>query len=242
MPGGAGQGQYLRLALAMEKFDLFETAARIGMFFVPFLFALCFHEFAHGWVARMKGDRTAEIMGRLTLNPFAHADPIGTFVLPIFSMISHIPVLGWAKPVPVDPRNLKRPKQDMFWIAAAGPLSNIFLALVGTILLTLMMKFMPEEVQIRGHSANAGVNMLAVFVTVNMALAFLNLIPIHPLDGGKILARFIPDAWNRKLEDMQGTMSIVLFLVFSMGGFEIVSRPAGWVTSFLFLFAERMAA
>ena len=112
----------------MQNGNVYENLFNLMKFFVPFLFALCFHEFAHGLVARMRGDRTAEIMGRLTLNPLAHADPIGTVLLPIIGFFTHAPLFGWAKPVPVDERNFKNPKADMFCVAAAGPLSNLFLA------------------------------------------------------------------------------------------------------------------
>src|SRR4051794_8394875 len=106
-----------------QNINMVEKAFQAFEYFVPFLFALCFHEFAHGWVAKMRGDRTAEIMGRLTLNPLAHADMIGTVILPLASILTGIPFFGWAKPVPVDERNLKNPRIDMFWIAFAGPLS-----------------------------------------------------------------------------------------------------------------------
>ena len=114
--------------------DPLEIAVKVGLFFIPFLFALCFHEFAHGFVAKLRGDNTAEIMGRLTMNPLAHVDWVGTVGLPIVSIITGLPLFGWAKPVPVNPRNLKDPKNDMFWVALAGPLSNILLFLVGLVL------------------------------------------------------------------------------------------------------------
>src|ERR1019366_619208 len=115
----------------MDQFDIVGIGYRLGMNFVPFLFALCFHEFAHGLVAKLRGDNTAERMGRLTLNPMAHADPIGTWILPISAIIFQSGLMfGWPKPVPVDSRNLKSPRKDMFWIALAGPGSNVFLALV----------------------------------------------------------------------------------------------------------------
>jgi Zn-dependent protease len=109
-----------------------EIGHKLALFYVPFLFALCFHEFAHGWIAKTRGDNTAELMGRLTLNPMAHADMIGTFALPIMAIVFSVPIFfGWAKPVPVNIRNLKNPRVDMFWIALAGPASNILLAVLG---------------------------------------------------------------------------------------------------------------
>src|SRR3954469_19503462 len=100
---------------------------KIALYFIPFLLALCAHEYAHGWVANKLGDPTARLMGRLTLNPLAHADIIGTFMLPILAIITGGPFFGWAKPVPVNDRNLKNRRLGMFWVALAGPASNMIL-------------------------------------------------------------------------------------------------------------------
>ncbi|MEK7358682.1 MAG: site-2 protease family protein, partial [Bdellovibrionota bacterium] len=172
-------------------------------FFIPFLFALCFHEYAHGIVAKMRGDRTAETMGRLTLNPFAHADMLGTFLLPIVSLLTNVPLFGWAKPVPVDERNLKNPRVDMFWIAAAGPLSNLLLAFIASFALVFYMRTAGVAIASGDIGPMTIQEILVKFVTVNVYLAVFNMIPLHPLDGGKVLARFLPNDINRKLEDMQ---------------------------------------
>jgi len=224
-----------------QNFDLIETAFNVMKFFVPFLFALCFHEFAHGWVARLRGDRTAEIMGRLTLNPMAHADPIGTVVFPILAQISHVPLFGWAKPVPVDERNLKNPKVDMFWIAAAGPLSNLLLAFIGAAGLGLSLRYFGAWFEGQEKAAIAALDVFKMFITINVFLAVFNLLPLHPLDGGKVLARFLPDRWNDRLEEMQSYTSLFLILMFLMGGFWIISTPARFVTSLFFLLAEKVA-
>src|SRR4051794_23511378 len=106
--------------------DPFELLYKVAVLYVPFLFALTFHEYAHGWMAFKRGDNTALQMGRLTMNPIAHIDMIGTVILPLVSVWTGIPIFfGWAKPVPFNPRNLANPKLDTFWIALAGPLSNI---------------------------------------------------------------------------------------------------------------------
>src|SRR5688572_7846497 len=130
----------------MGDFNMIEVLGKLGIQFVPFLFALCFHEFAHGYVAKKKGDNTAELMGRLSLNPFVHSDLIGTFILPIAGILAGIGgmngghgfIFGWAKPVPVNARNLARPKEDMFWIAFAGPLSNLLLAAISTVIFVVI--------------------------------------------------------------------------------------------------------
>lgn len=225
-----------------QNFDLIETAFNVMKFFVPFLFALCFHEFAHGWVARLRGDRTAEIMGRLTLNPMAHADLIGTIILPIMAVITHIPLFGWAKPVPVDERNLKNPKTDMFWVAFAGPASNMLLAVVGAAAFAGVLIFMRGDLEMQQPGAMTIAEVTIMFIKVNVFLAVFNMIPLHPLDGGKVLARFLPYSLNRKLEDAQQYTSMALLILFVTGGFWLISAPAIWVSTFLIATAERMAS
>lgn len=205
--------------------DFIEIGAKLGMFFVPFLFALCFHEWAHGFVAKLRGDNTAEMMGRLTLNPMAHADPIGTWVLPIAAIVLNSPFFfGWAKPVPVNERNLKRPGRDMFWVALAGPMSNVFLAVVGMIILGLVYGIFRG-----GSQGTAYVTLLETFLSINLFLAFFNLIPIHPLDGGKIVEPFIPRSWNMWLEQNQGTLNIFLLMFILFAG-PVLSIPVHILT------------
>lgn len=220
----------------MQNQSLVETLFNVMKFFVPFLFALCFHEFAHGVVARLRGDRTAEIMGRLTLNPLAHADPLGTVFLPIMGMLMHIPLFGWAKPVPVDERNLKNPKTDMFWVAAAGPLSNIFLGIVAAIGLAIFYRANIEAILQRQEGVMQIAEVLQSFVLLNIYLAFFNLIPLHPLDGGKVIARFLPYNVNRKLEDMQTYTSFLLLFLFVSGFAGIIAGPAQKFSQFLINF------
>ncbi len=208
--------------------------AKVALQYLPFLFALCFHEYAHGWVARLKGDRTAEVMGRLTLNPFVHMDPIGTFVIPILMFsgaTGGIPLFGWAKPVPVNERNLKNPVNDMFWVALAGPLSNLLLAFVG------MFAFVFVSNHVGNSIAGLG-PMLEIFVYINLALAFFNLIPLHPLGGGKVFARFLPRDVNNWLEENQGTLNIALIILFVTGAFKIIAYPVLWTFNILFSFVS----
>lgn len=203
----------------MADLNVVEIGYKLGIYFVPFLFALCFHEYAHGLVAKKLGDNTAESMGRLTLNPVSHADILGTYILPIMAILFATPFFGWAKPVPVDGRNLKNPTNDMFWIALAGPLSNLFLATVGTVALSLIFA------GLAGGAAPALIEMMKVFILINLFLAFFNLIPLHPLDGGKVFARFLPYEWNRWLEMNQGTLSMILIAAFLLGGFRFLAYP-----------------
>jgi Zn-dependent protease len=207
--------------------DFVELGGKVLSVFVPFLFALSFHEYAHGWMAKRKGDNTAESMGRLTMNPFAHADPIGTFALPLIGLVSGMAMFGWAKPVPVDPRNFRDPKNDMFWVAAAGPLSNLFLAILGCLLFIGVERFYPVEGGVANYiDAQTLGQFLFGFIFINMLLCLFNLIPLHPLDGGKILERFIPYSWNRALEENQGTLNVILIVAFVMGGFSFLGQFA----------------
>ena len=202
------------------KFDLFDSIARIAPIYVSFLFSLCFHEYAHGWVARLRGDRTAEIMGRLTMNPLVHMDPIGTFLFPILGLITNFPVIGWAKPVPVEPRNLKNPRTDMFWVALAGPASNMLLALLGSFIFVVIVKdFRTLE------NFEAWNEILQTFIFINLFLAIFNLIPIHPLDGGKIVERFLSTSLNIKLHQHQGALNILLMVLFFSGAIKYVIIP-----------------
>ncbi len=212
----------------------FEIAYRAMTYFLPFLFALCFHEFAHGWVARMRGDRTAEQQGRLTLNPMAHVDILGTIVLPLLAIVTHLPFFGWAKPVPVNERNLKNPRVDMFWIAFAGPLSNLFLAFVGAIGLGAYARLNSANLMGGSEGGMEIVNVLKIFIEVNVFLAVFNMIPIYPLDGAKVLARFLPENVNRQIEALAGYSSIILLFLLWSGGLTLLSFPAVWVEN-LFL-------
>jgi Zn-dependent protease len=211
----------------MNNVDVLEIGARLGLFFVPFLFALCFHEFAHAFVAKLKGDKTAELEGRLSLNPMVHADPIGTWVLPILAIVASSPFFfGWAKPVPVNTRNL-RGKMDMFWVSLAGPASNVLLALVSTILLGLSFAYLRDV-----EGGRAVPIMLKTFISINLFLAVFNLIPIHPLDGGKIIEPFLPPRWNMWLLENQSMLSIGLFVfIFAAGG--VLAVPVLLASNFL---------
>ena len=145
-----------------------------------FLMAVVLHEVSHGWVAYHLGDSTAKNAGRLTLNPLAHLDLFGTILLPLFLAMVHSPVVfGWAKPVPVNFMNLYHPKRDMIWVGLAGPLTNITLA----VLFSLLVRWVPSQ---------ALVSLLVMGILINLVLAVFNIIPIPPLDGSRVLTGLLP--------------------------------------------------
>lgn len=153
-----------------------DTVYQAAALIVPMVFAIVFHEVAHGMVARMLGDPTAAQLGRLSLNPLKHVDPIGTVLLPGALKLMGLPVFGWAKPVPVDFRRLKNPKRDMVLVAAAGPGMNLVMAGVGAVALGLLATAVPSPVD---HTVPhfAGLSLL-FFIQINIFLALFNLIPI----------------------------------------------------------------
>jgi len=165
----------------MNDLSIIQT---ISIWIIPVLFAVTLHEVAHGWVASLFGDQTARLSGRLTVNPLRHIDPVGTVVVPLTLMLlTHFQfIFGWAKPVPVDPRNMKNPRRDMALVALAGPFSNIAMAFFWG----MMAKFGVLM------GTTALIYMGAAGIQINVLLAVLNLIPIPPLDGGNILSGFLP--------------------------------------------------
>lgn len=225
--------------------DLIGILFKVAVFFIPFLFSICVHEAAHAWAAKLCGDRTAEHMGRLTLNPIAHADPIGTIVLPIAAVI--LPgsvsqfIFGWAKPVPFDPRNLKDKKNGPFLIAAAGPASNLVLAMIGAFFFVLIQSgyFVGG---LEADKARLVAQIAAQFIGLNCMLAVLNMVPIHPLDGGKILARFLPYKAARWLEERETMLSMILLLLFLTGFARLLSYPASWIAGNFAGFAQSVLA
>lgn len=211
----------------MGEISFLEFGRKFAMFYLPFLFSLCVHEWAHGMVAKWKGDETASLMGRLTLNPMAHIDWLGTVALPFLALLSPMGFFfGWAKPVPVNPRNLQNPKKDMFWIALAGPLSNVILAFLGSIIFIGVVWGMQNAPQF-----GALRELFYMFIGLNLILAVFNMIPFHPLDGGKVLARFLPASANQVLDQMEPYSMWIILGFFLLGGGAFFFQPVYYATS-----------
>ncbi len=181
-------------------------------------FSIVLHEYAHGWTAYQLGDPTAKRAGRLTLNPFKHIDPIGTVLLPavlLFLRSRGYPVFvfGWAKPVPVNFMRLRNPKKDMMWVGAAGPITNISLA----ILFSLLIKAYPSSEYIE---------LLELAVFINLLLAMFNMIPIPPLDGSRVVMGLLPDRYLRLYIRLERYGILIVFALLYFGLFERVILPA----------------
>lgn len=164
---------------------------RIAVWLLPVLFAITVHEVAHGWIARKCGDNTAWMLGRLTLNPLKHIDPIGTILIPGLLLVTGTGfIFGWAKPVPVNFRNLKNPKKDMALVAAAGPMSNLLMALGWALGIRLGILVNQETITL------PLVYMGIAGISINLVLALINLLPIPPLDGSRIVTGILPGKWG----------------------------------------------
>ncbi|WP_417318406.1 site-2 protease family protein [Emcibacter sp.] len=181
----------------------------LSVWILPLLLAITLHEAAHGWAAWKLGDDTAKTQGRVTFNPMAHIDPFGTVLLPLLLLLMQSPFLfGYAKPVPVNFSRLNNPRRDMVWVALAGPMANIFLALLGGLVFNLIV-FLPEFTW-EWFSLN-----IQNLIVINAILAIFNLLPIPPLDGGRVAVGILPDVLARPLARVEPYgMMILLGLIF----------------------------
>src|SRR5271157_3063931 len=213
-----------------------QAAVQVFYQMIAFLFAISVHESAHAWTASRCGDPTARMLGRVSLNPIRHIDPIGTIVLPLVAAISGIPLLGWAKPTPVDPRNFRNPVMDDILTSVAGPVSN-FIVATGALLLLGGISLSSAS----GHTLVAGLahgfdgaasdsplafvaELLYVLMLINIVLAVFNLIPVPPLDGSHVLRHFLPDS-ARIVYDRVGIFALLALVYLGGGLLSSLIRP-----------------
>jgi Zn-dependent protease len=189
----------------------------IAVYAIPVLFAITVHEAAHGYVARMFGDNTAYVLGRVTLNPVKHIDPIGTIAVPLGMLLMTGFMFGWAKPVPVDWGSLRRPKRDMIWVAAAGPGVNLLMAIGWAILFRVFAMFGVEE-RFFYEVARAGIQ-------VNLIFMALNLLPIPPLDGGRIVSGLLPRDLSIMYSRLEPYGLIIIVVLLFTGTLAFLIRP-----------------
>jgi Zn-dependent protease len=179
---------------------------------IAFVFAICVHESAHAWTANRCGDPTARMLGRISLNPIKHVDPIGTVLVPLLGMLSGIGFIGWAKPTPVDPHNLRHPVRDDILVSVAGPASNILLGILAVVGLFVVSRVPGQGPTSIGQPIAL---LFWAFLQVNILLAAFNLIPIPPLDGSHVVRHMLPES-GRRVYDMIGYVGILL--LFFAGG------------------------
>ena len=192
---------------------------QILLAFIILIVSLTFHEAAHAWTANRLGDPTARLLGRLSLNPAVHVDAIGTIVFPLIAMLTGFPLIGWAKPVPVDMRNLHHPRRDFAIVAAAGPISNLMLAAAGAAVFTVWGADASSETR---ELIATG---LLRFVLLNVLLAVFNLIPVPPLDGGNILMGIVPEPIAHMIDRLRPWGFLLLYALMLSGLLAAIIFP-----------------
>lgn len=195
----------------------------IAVYAIPVIFAITLHEAAHGYVARLFGDNTAYVMGRVTLNPVKHIDPVGTILVPTLILLSSKLLggagllFGWAKPVPVDFGALRRPKRDMLWVALAGPGANLFMAILWVLSLRMMVG--------TGVQESFFIEMAMAGVRVNLVLMALNLLPLPPLDGGRVVFSLLPNRLAYQYSRLEPYGLIILLVLLATGVLGTLISP-----------------
>jgi Zn-dependent protease len=199
------------------------NVARVFLSFAVLLFSLTAHEMAHAWTADRLGDPTARLLGRVSLNPLVHADPIGTVLFPLLAMFTGAPLIGWAKPVPVNVRQLRHHRRDYMLVAAAGPACNLVVAFAAALVL-LVVPIAPQTIGEANISAPVAM-MLSQATRLNVLLAVFNMIPIPPLDGGNVLAGLLPERLAIVFNRLRPYGFLLLYALILTPAFEYLVMP-----------------
>jgi Zn-dependent protease len=206
------------------------------LFMVALIFSLSVHESAHAWMSNRFGDDLARLQGRISLNPAAHVDPVGTLLFPAIAFFTGAPLIGWAKPTPVNPLRWRNKRVANFWVSAAGSISNAIIATIAGILMRILFEANLVGLQLhpfyglvafaRSDSliAEGATKLLSTFFTLNVALAIFNLLPIPPLDGSKILSSILPPSFEPGLEALERFGYILLIIAVFTGVFSVIFR------------------
>lgn len=217
-----------------------EKLFQLFLFYPLLLFCLSFHESAHAWAANKFGDDTAKLLGRISLNPMRHIDFIGTVFLPILSILTGAALIGWGKPVPVNPNRFRNPRKDSLWVAAAGPASNFLLAALFAIVFRLILNSLThmepvhlEDGKIVGDAMSVLLSLCHMGVFLNLVLAFFNLIPLFPLDGGTVLRGLLPHRFVFYYDQMTSFGILVLLILFVLGLLRYLLIPVNLAAQFL---------
>lgn len=207
--------------------------AQIFFAYIVLLFSLTVHECAHAWTADRLGDPTARLLGRVSLNPIVHADLIGTVLFPIVAMLGNVPLIGWAKPVPVNGRRLRHQRRDYVFVAAAGPASNLLLAVLAAIALRVL-PVSPMTIGEPNFSVPAAA-ILSRALQLNVLLAVFNMLPIPPLDGGNVIGGLLPPAIGSRFDAIIRPYGfLLLYALMLTSGFDyLIVPPAGFILSWL---------
>lgn len=206
---------------------------KIAVWAIPLIFAITIHEVAHGFVASLCGDKTAKLSGRLSINPIRHVDMVGTILLPFMMLVMQVPfIFGWAKPVPVDARNLHHPRRDLALVALAGPLSNLLMAIAWAGIAKIGIILQPSQPAIGIPLVYMG----SAGIMINVVLAVLNFIPIPPLDGSKVLSSLLPPRTAYTFNKLEPFGFLILILLLVMGLLNSIMAPI------VFMVINRIAA
>ncbi|HKP45701.1 MAG TPA: site-2 protease family protein [Pyrinomonadaceae bacterium] len=221
--------------------DINSSIQQFILYMVALIFSLSVHESAHAWMSNRFGDDLARLQGRITLNPAAHVDPIGTLLFPAIAFFTHAPLIGWAKPTPVNPLKWRNKRVANFWVSVAGVISNFMIALIAGVAIRLLYStgIIDDGLNLTTTNsiiANGALELLISFFSLNVALGVFNLLPIPPLDGSKVLASLLPPSFESGIEALERFGFILLFIAVFTGTLGVIFRfvmPLAWSLVFI---------